>query len=431
MPAVGNQQLVTAPPSDDPFGIFASPVQPPPQPPQQQPATPQQNLEQQMQSLQFNDNTPSKQSIMPDDDEEEGLALVDVELEEEGHTNDNNFEEHKQDGVFIGKNSDRKELDPLSPPRRKDRNADIAPPPPMPRGRENAEYLSRNAGGMTSPLPRPSLVVHSGYVLSRISFRTVLLRKWKQTFWIQYGPTQLLFFRSFADFEDWLNNPYHTMKAREYLVKLRVDFVSDLKKKSVMGYQVTQIRRKPYGTNVMLHFKLERWMDYGPTIAAAFAARQEEMIQSPYYNNNEENATRLEEDGGMNTTNDVSALRKIILGCMRNARDAALVASQDRVGVGHRMQPEYQGRYAEDDNVRGGVADREEDDTSEKVRTLSHSSKAGLYHQAFAAESSTRRKFQEDETEPKDDKKDTSQPVSNQESEASIAAVTQIVDLLG
>ena len=125
-------------------------------------------------------------------------------------------------------------------------------------------------------------------------------------------------------------------------------------------------------------------MDYGPTIAAAFAARQEEMIQSSYYNNNGENATRLEEDGGMNTTNDVSALRKIILGCMRNARDAALVASQERVGVGPRMQPEYQGRYAADDNVRGGAADREVDGSSDKVRTLSHSSKAGLYHQAFA-----------------------------------------------
>jgi hypothetical protein len=202
-----------------------------------------------MQSLQFNDNTPSKQSIVPDDDDEEGLALVDVELDEDETNNDkSNFEEHKQDGEFIGRNSDARES---KSPRRKDKNADIAPPPPMHPGRENAEYLSRNAGGMTSPLPRPTLVVHSGYVLARISFRTVLLRKWKQTFWIQYGPTQLLFFRSYSDFDDWLNNPYHTTKAREYLVKLRVDFVSDLKKKSVMGYQVTQIRRKPYGKNVM------------------------------------------------------------------------------------------------------------------------------------------------------------------------------------
>ena len=104
---------------------------------------------------------------------------------------------------------------------------------------------------MSSPLPKYELVHHAGYVLSRISFRTVLMRKWKQTFWIQYGPCQLLFFRSYADYDDWLNNPYHTAKAREYLVKLRVDFVGDLKKSSVMGYQVTQIRRKPYGRNTM------------------------------------------------------------------------------------------------------------------------------------------------------------------------------------
>ena len=118
-------------------------------------------------------------------------------------------------------------------------------------GRQNAEYHAQKSGGITSPLPLPSLVVHAGYVLARISFRTVLLRKWKQTFWIQYGPTQLLFFRNYADFVDWLNNPYHSAKARDYLVKLRVDFVSDLKKKSVMGYQVTQIRRKPYSKNIM------------------------------------------------------------------------------------------------------------------------------------------------------------------------------------
>jgi hypothetical protein len=234
--------LVTAPPSNDPFGIFEAP----PQPTQLVPATPQQHLEKQMQTLHFNDNTPGKQSIMPDEDEEEGLALIDVELDEEETTNNKNqFEGDKQEDS--DRESDRKEA---KSPRRKDRNADIAPPPPMPKGRENAEFLSRNSG-MTSPLPRPSLVLHAGYVLSRISFRTVLLRKWKQTFWIQYGPTQLLFFRSYADFGDWLNNPYHTAKAREYLIKLRVDFVSDLKKKSVMGYQVTQIRRKPYGKNVM------------------------------------------------------------------------------------------------------------------------------------------------------------------------------------
>ena len=186
---------------------------------------------------------------MPNEDEEEGLALIDIELDEEDATNNKGqFDGNNQDNNSTDHESDKRQS---KSPRRKDKYADIAPPPPIPPGRENAEFLSRNADTITSPLPRPGLVLHAGYVLSRISFRTVLLRKWKQTFWIQYGPTQLLFFRSYADFGDWLNNPYHSAKAREYLVKLRVDFVSDLKKKSVMGYQVTQIRRKSYGKNVM------------------------------------------------------------------------------------------------------------------------------------------------------------------------------------
>ena len=52
-----------------------------------------------------------------------------------------------------------------------------------------AERLSETSGescgdediDLDAPLPKPELVHHSGYVLSRISFRTVLMRKWKQT----------------------------------------------------------------------------------------------------------------------------------------------------------------------------------------------------------------------------------------------------------
>jgi hypothetical protein len=38
-----------------------------------------------------------------------------------------------------------------------------------------------------SPLPRAELVGKKGFVLSRISFRTIVMKKWKQTFWVQYG----------------------------------------------------------------------------------------------------------------------------------------------------------------------------------------------------------------------------------------------------
>ncbi|KAL7532358.1 hypothetical protein ACHAWF_004107 [Thalassiosira exigua] len=275
LPAAGGQQF-------DPLAIFgASPTQPqqaqtqqlvqnsqqqqqqqqmqqPQFQPQQQysgPDSPQMKLQEEVQQFK-----PERPSILPGESEDEGLALIDVELDDD----DTDVETRKQDGEFLESTAVRSPEKPKN--NRKggggggasrqrnswDRNADIAPPPPVTSGRNHAEFLAQNSAPvLSSPLPKPELVHHSGYVLSRISFRTVLMRKWKQTFWIQYGPTQLLFFRSFADYEDWVNNPYHTQKAREFLVKLRVDFVADLKKSSVMGYQVTQVRRKPYGKNVM------------------------------------------------------------------------------------------------------------------------------------------------------------------------------------
>mmetsp|Transcript_2925 Transcript_2925/g.5280 ORF Transcript_2925/g.5280 Transcript_2925/m.5280 type:complete len:399 (-) Transcript_2925:173-1369(-) len=125
---------------------------------------------------------------------------------------------------------------------------------------------------MASPLPKAELVRKKGYVLSRISFRTIVMKKWKQSFWIQYGSHTMLWFRNESDFDDWLNNPYHTQAQRNFLIKLAVNFVHDLYKPNVRGYQVTQCRTKPYGNKVVRQFKLERWMDYGPTIAAAFGS---------------------------------------------------------------------------------------------------------------------------------------------------------------
>jgi len=157
-----------------------------------------------------------------------------------------------------------------------------------------------------------------------------------------------------------------------------------------------------------LHFKLERWMDYGPTIAAAFAAREEEMLNSPSHNRNGGTANA---DGEMNTTNDVTALRKIILGCMRNARDAALVASRGQQrDMGIVSQDDgYRGRYHE----TGGGNDRES-------RIPSGSGNMG-YHQAFSAESSQRRPMTSEgyETEPSEDEAEPPAPAA------------PVVDLLG
>ena len=132
--------------------------------------------------------------------------------------------------------------------------------------------LARQAPPGASPLPKSELVRKKGYVLSRISFRTIVTKKWKQTYWVQYGPHTMLWFRSESDFDDWLNNPYHDQTQRNFLIKLAVNFVHDLYKPNVRGYQVTQCRTKAYGRKMVRQFKLERWMDYGPTIAAAFGS---------------------------------------------------------------------------------------------------------------------------------------------------------------
>lgn len=140
-----------------------------------------------------------------------------------------------------------------------------------PRNKYSLE-LARRAPPGASPLPKADLVRKRGFVLSRISFRTIVMKKWKQSFWVQYGPHTMLWFRTQGDFDDWLNNPYHSQAERNFLIKLAVNFVHDLYKPNVRGYQVTQARTKGYGNKLVRQFKLERWMDYGPTIAAAFGS---------------------------------------------------------------------------------------------------------------------------------------------------------------
>jgi hypothetical protein len=167
----------------------------------------------------------------------------------------------------------------------------IVPAPSTETRNRYSGELARRAPPGASPLPKADLVRKSGYVLSRISFRTIVWKKWKQSYWVQYGSHTMLWFRSQTDFDDWLNNPYHTQVQRNFLIKLAVNFVHDLYKPNVRGYQVTQCRSKPYGNKMVRQFKLERWMDYGPTIAAAF---------------------------GSYDPKEVDALRDAIVECMRN-----------------------------------------------------------------------------------------------------------------
>lgn len=162
------------------------------------------------------------------------------------------FEAHDNDDVsYLSKSTGgtervpgQKRPSPLDDPK-------FAPKPHAVHGLENAKALSQHAPPGASPLPDFEKVTHSGYVLSRISFRTILIKKWKQTFWVSYGTNQVLFFRSSADFEDWVSNPYLSQAQRDFLVKLKVDFVEDLYKQSVRGYQCTPQRLKNYNNQML------------------------------------------------------------------------------------------------------------------------------------------------------------------------------------
>jgi len=130
-------------------------------------------------------------------------------------------------------------------------NPKFAPPPPKIRGLENSHRLAREAPPTASPLPSFDLVTHSGFCMARISFRTILIKKWKQVFWITYGHNKLYVFRSVSDFQDWVANPFLSQGQRDFLIKLKVDFVEDSYKMNVRGYQVTNIRMKAYQSQML------------------------------------------------------------------------------------------------------------------------------------------------------------------------------------
>ena len=189
-------------------------------------------------------------------------------------------------------------------------NREIVPyrsPQPSPQNKYS-QALARNAPPGCAPLPKGELVMKSGYILARISFRTILMKKWKQTYWIQYGRHTMLWFRSENHFNEWLSNPYLSQAQRNFLVKLAINFVHDLYKPNVRGYQVTQSHTKPYGRKLVRQFKLERWMDYGPTIAAAFGSPDQR---------------------------EVDELRQTIIDCMRNTPLENGIRATGAVRQGH------------------------------------------------------------------------------------------------
>lgn len=123
-----------------------------------------------------------------------------------------------------------------------------------------------------SPLPNKDYIELEGFVMARLSFRTLLMKAWKKVYWIQYGPSAVLFFRSKDDANEWLENPRLTWKQRNAKIRFKIDFVHALEGPNVKGFKANKMKMKQYGVKNMHQFKLERWTDAGLVVHAAFAS---------------------------------------------------------------------------------------------------------------------------------------------------------------
>jgi len=148
----------------------------------------------------------------------------------------------------------------------------FAPPPDPP---SDVSYFARGRGRNVK-MPSYDMVKHSGNAMARISLKSLIMKKWKPIFWICYGDSRVVVFRSKNDFEEWVTNPSLNETDRSVLVKLDVDFKNfEATKPDVRGYRAASLHLKDYGgkTGLMHTFKLEEWMYYGPNILGAFASK--------------------------------------------------------------------------------------------------------------------------------------------------------------
>lgn len=172
--------------------------------------------------------------------------------------------------------------------------------------------------------------------MTRTSLRTLVMKKWNTSYWMQYGPSSIIVFRSREHLDDWMYNPYHSIKQRDYLIKLHVNFRDMMttttsttttttttttsvdnggggggsqcsgsvsssnggggilssgssnvgkdggKEGGILGHRILPIKKKSYGSkneSEIYQFKLERWSNLGCSVLAAFASQEEGEVR--------------------------------------------------------------------------------------------------------------------------------------------------------
>ncbi|CAN0114060.1 unnamed protein product [Ascophyllum nodosum] len=127
--------------------------------------------------------------------------------------------------------------------------------------------IDRTLGATSTELAlRPRQTAGSrpdGECFARISIRTLMVKKWKSTYFIFELPDLLLLYRSR---DDHIYNPRGTM------IKKRVEIKHN--------HTLTRLKRKVYKEHGYLwHFTLEEQMDYGPSIVAKFAHHERRVLE--------------------------------------------------------------------------------------------------------------------------------------------------------
>jgi hypothetical protein len=101
---------------------------------------------------------------------------------------------------------------------------------------------------------KSNIIVLSGSILARTSFKNIFMKKWKKSFWIQFE-AKLMLFRSMEDFKDWkCCNTAHTSDAartknanqHDSLVKFRIDFFEEMSRPGMRGFRATDVKSKIY-----------------------------------------------------------------------------------------------------------------------------------------------------------------------------------------
>ena len=133
-----------------------------------------------------------------------------------------------------------------------------------------------------SPLPNPCKLGESGYALARISRYNQVSKLWRAIYWIRYGTSCVLIFRSKSDFDKWFSNTSYTEKKRASIVLQKIDFINDLSKRGIMGFRISKLKSKTNkrSSSQTYKFKVECGTISGVRTVVAFSSPSTKEIES-------------------------------------------------------------------------------------------------------------------------------------------------------